>query len=84
MKNLRFLLRVNWRVYVFLYSLIVLISSPFIAFFDSNAFFYFIGIFCFSLCLMSYWIYEDGRKIEQLTRILNAERAKQTDINEKQ
>jgi hypothetical protein len=74
MKDLRFLLRVNWRIYVFLYSLLVLIVSPLIAFFDSNAVFTFVGIFCFSLCLMSYWIYEDGRKIEQLTILLNSEK----------
>ncbi len=80
MKDPRFLLKLNFRIIIFLFALVILFVSPLIVFFDSNAVFVFIGAFCFSICLMSYWIYEDGKKIEQLMKMLNAEKAKQTDI----
>jgi hypothetical protein len=75
MKDPRFLLKLNFRIVVFLFALIILIVFPLIVYFDANgAVLTVTGIFCFSVCLMSFWVYEDGKKIEQLTILLNSEK----------
>lgn len=75
MKTVHVLSRMNKRMYIFLCSLFLLFISPLIVWFDySHAAFVFIGFFSFATCLMAYWIYEDGKKIEHLERLLNSEK----------
>ncbi len=77
MKILRVLFRMNKRMYIFLSSLFLLFISPLIVWFDyPYAASPFVGFFCLFTCLMSYWIYEDGKKIEHLERLLNSEKNK--------
>ncbi len=70
------LFKMNMRFLICLWVAITFIISPVLVFYEtSNSIFAFIGIFYVSILLMSYWVWVDGRKIENLERLLNSQKA---------
>ena len=62
---------------MWLIVLLALFLAPPLLFFDvKNAVVVFATVFYFAILLLSYWVWEDGRKIELLKRELDLQKAK--------